>query len=352
VRQAYLTAPRTIEWRDSTAPKPGPGEILVRVRAALTCGTDLKTYRRGHSKLQYGPFGHEASGDVIAIGKGVDRFAKSDAVMWVQTAPCGECDKCVRGFENLCDRLFDDIALGAYGDELLLPAKVVRQNVYKKPEKLSYIEAAFLEPFACVVHGWNVLRRADARKPLPSDVTIIGAGTIGLLHLIYAVRAGVNATVIARGDERRGLATSLGAKVVVDAEDVGAVEALAGSATAVIECAGTQETWTQAASLVRSGGRVLLFSGLPSGATAQFDAAKIHYGEIALLGAFHFTPADVREAYELLGRGGIDVKPLVSGVDKMDDLVSVFDRLDRREGYKFALVPNVLTTDGEALSWI
>lgn len=346
MRQAHLTAPRTIEWRESNAPKPKPGELLVRIRAALTCGTDLKTYRRGHPKLQYGPFGHEASGDVIATGKDVDRFAKGDAVMWVQTAPCGECEQCARGLENLCEHLFDDIALGAYGDELLLPAKVVRQNVYKKPDKLSYIEAAFLEPFACVVHGWNVLRRADARRPLPADVTIVGAGTIGLLHLVYAVRAGVNATVIARGAQRLALAASLGAKTVVDADDASAVGALTGRASAVIECAGTQPTWTLASALARTGGRVVLFSGLPSGASAEFDAAKIHYGEIALLGAFHFTPADVREAYELLGRGGIDVKPLVSSVEKLDDIARVFERLDRREGHKFALVP-----DGEEPRW-
>lgn len=346
MRQAHLTAPRTIEWRESNAPRPGPGELLVRIRAALTCGTDLKTYRRGHPKLAYGPFGHEASGDVIAIGKDVDRFVRGDAVMWVQTAPCGACAMCARGVENLCEHLFDDIALGAYGDELLLPAKVVRQNVYKKPEKLSYIEAAFLEPFACVVHGWNVLRRADARRPLPADVTIIGAGTIGLLHLIYAVRAGVSATIVARGAERSKLASALGAKNVIEADDAKAVDALAGSAGAVIECAGTQPTWRLAAGLARPGGRVVLFSGLPSGSIAEFDAAKIHYGEIALLGAFHFTPADVREAYELLGRGGIDVKPLVSGVEKMDDIVDVFERLDRREGHKFALVP-----DGEEPRW-
>ena len=346
MRQAHLTAPRTIEWRESNAPKPGAGELLVRIRAALTCGTDLKTYRRGHPKLAYGPFGHEASGDVIAVGKGVDRFAAGDAIMWVQTAPCGECEKCAHGFENLCEHLFDDIALGAYGDELLLHNKVVRQNVYKKPEKLSYIEAAFLEPFSCVVHGWNVLRRADARRPLPPDVTIIGAGTIGLLHLIYAVRAGVNATVIARGAQRSTLASSLGAKTVIEVDDATAMNALAGSAGAVFECAGTPQTWTVAAAIARPGGRVVLFSGLPSGAVAQFDAATIHYGEIALLGAFHFTPADVREGYELLGRGGIDVKPLVSGVEKMDDIARVFERLDRREGHKFALVP-----DGEEPRW-
>lgn len=346
MRQAYLTAPRTIEWRESDAPKPGPGEMLVRIRAALTCGTDLKTYRRGHPKLAYGPFGHEASGDVVAIGKQVERFATGDAVMWVQTAPCGACERCARGAENLCEHIFDDIALGAYGDTLLLPAKVVRQNVYKKPDDLSYIEAAFLEPFACVVHGWNVLRRADARHPLPSDVTIVGAGTIGLLHLIYAVRAGVDTTVVARGAQRRELAVRLGAKRTVDANDRADIDALAGTARAVVECAGTSETWALAARLAVPGGRVVLFSGLPSGATAQFDASTIHYGEIALLGAFHFTPKDVREAYELLSRGGIDVKPLVSGVERMEDIGGVFERLDKREGYKYALVP-----DGDEARW-
>src|SRR5579864_2890269 len=162
MRQAYLTAPRRIEWRDTPSPHPGPGELLVRVRAALTCGTDLKTYRRGHPKLGFGPFGHEASGDVIAAGEGVETFAPGQAVMWVHTAPCFECDRCNAGFENLCERLFDDIALGAYGDQLLLPARVVGCNVFAKPAGLSYIEAAFLEPLSCVVHGWNVLKRADA----------------------------------------------------------------------------------------------------------------------------------------------------------------------------------------------
>lgn len=320
--------------------------MLVRIRAALTCGTDLKTYRRGHPKLAYGPFGHEGAGDVVATGKDVDRFGAGDAVMWVQTAPCGACERCARGLDNLCEHLFDEIALGAYGDMLLLPAKVVRQNVYRKPDDLSYIEAAFLEPFSCVVHGWNVLRRADARHPLPKDVVIVGAGTIGLLHLIYAVRAGVDATVVARGGQRRELAVRLGAKRTVDAEEATAVAALASSADAVIECAGTPQTWTLAPTLARPGGRVLLFSGLPSGAMAQFDASEIHYGEIALLGAFHFTPKDVREAFELLSRGGIDVKPLVSGVERLDALADVFERLDRRDGYKYALVP-----DGDEARW-
>jgi len=339
VRQAHLTAPRTIEWRDSKTPAPRAGEVVVRVRAALTCGTDLKTYRRGHPKLGYGPFGHEASGDVVAVGAGVERFSPGDAVMWVQTAPCGTCERCAAGDENLCVRLFDEIALGAYGDLLRLPAKIVSRNVYRKPEHLSYIEAAFLEPFACVVHGWNVMRRANATMPLPSDVTIIGAGTIGLLHAIYAVHHRVRATVVARGEQRRALAALLGAERVVDAADAAGVDALRGSAPAIIECAGTAETWQQAVTLARPGGRVLLFGGLPADSEIALDATRLHYGELALLGAFHFTPADVKQAYELLARGGLDVKTLISGVEPLDRLIDVFERLDRRAGHKFALIP-------------
>ena len=143
---ATLDGPRSLTWHEQACPVLGPGEVLVHIRAALTCGTDLKTYRRGHPKLSYGPFGHEASGDIEAIGEGVIGFSPGDAVMWVHTAPCGACEACLTHRQNLCERIFDDMALGAYGSHVRLARKVVRQNLYRKPAHLSYIEAAFLEP--------------------------------------------------------------------------------------------------------------------------------------------------------------------------------------------------------------
>jgi L-iditol 2-dehydrogenase len=338
VRQATLTAPKTLEWREAPSPQPGAGELLVRVRAALTCGTDLKTYRRGHPKLKFGPFGHEASGDVVAIGRDVKEFKPGDAIMWVQTAPCGECDACRSGSENLCEHIFDDIALGAYADYIVLPRKIVRRNVFKKPVGLSYIEAAFLEPLSCVVHGWNILRRANAQRPNPQSLAIIGAGTIGLLHLLYAKHAGIRATVIARNAQRLELARTLGAHEVIDAS-AQAAELAAPRFGAVIECAGTPETWRQAVALTRPGGRTLLFSGLPSASEVPIDATRLHYEELTLLGAFHFTPADVREARDLLIAGSIPVRPLVSGIAPLANLQDIFERLDRRQGYKYALIP-------------
>lgn len=338
MRQARLTAPKALEWHEEPSPQPGPGELLVRVRAALTCGTDLKTYRRGHPKLQFGPFGHEAAGDVIAVGRDVKDFKPGDAIMWVQTAPCGECDACRAGAENLCEHIFDDIALGAYADHIVLPRKIVRRNVFKKPVGLSYIEAAFLEPLSCIVHGWNVLRRANAQRPLPQTVAIIGAGTIGMLHLLYSKHAGARATVIARSAQRLELARTLGAHDTIDASKP---EAGLGSPryAAVIECAGTVETWRQAIALTRPGGRALFFSGLPSGAEVPLDATRIHYEELTCLGAFHFTPADVREARDLLLEGRLQVRPLISGIAPLSNLSDIFERLDRRQGYKYALIP-------------
>jgi L-iditol 2-dehydrogenase len=337
MRQARLTAPKTLEWHEAPTPQPGPGELLVRVRAALTCGTDLKTYRRGHPKLAFGPFGHEASGDIIATGRDVTDFKAGDAIMWVQTAPCGECSRCRAGSENLCEQLFDDIALGAYADHIVLPRKIVRRNVFRKPVGLSYIEAAFLEPLSCIVHGWNVLRRANAQRPMPQNVAIVGAGTIGLLHLLYARHAGSRATVIARSAQRLDLAAKLGAEETID---VSRPDARVGAHfAAVIECAGSADAWRQALALTRPGGRTLFFSGLPSGTEVPLDATRLHYEELTCLGAFHFTPSDVREARELLIAGRLTLRPLISGVAPLSNLTDIFESLDRRQGFKYALIP-------------
>jgi len=341
MRLAVLVAPKRIEIRDVDPGELRRGEIRVKIRAALTCGTDLKTYRRGHPKLGFGPFGHEASGDVIATADGVAKFKTGDAVMWVQTAPCGACAACRSGRENLCERLTDDMALGAYADELVLAKKIVERNVFLKPVNLTYIEAAFLEPLACVVHGWNVLRRLGP----PRDVAIVGAGTIGMLHLQYAARAGIPATVIARRGERRELSSRLGAvEFVVGPVNAGAAAAFGGPTTskfdAVIECAGSLESWALAVSLARPGGRVLLFGCLPSGSQPVVDATRLHYEELALLGAFHFNPDDVVEARDLLSSGSLDLKSLITGIEPLAALPQVFERLDARQGHKYALVPD------------
>jgi len=344
MRQAILREPRQIELITRPVPVPGPGEVLLRVRAALTCGTDLKTYRRGHPKVPFGPFGHECAGDVAAVGRGVHSIREGDAVAPTPTAPCGVCPSCRRGRENLCESQFEGIVLGAYADYLLVSARVAARHLLRKPPGLSYIEAAFLEPLSCVIHAWERLR------PRPVEqVAVAGLGAIGLLHIKMAKAAGARVVAVGRRQERLELAARLGADAVVDSEQPGVAERireLTGGLgpDLVIECTGSPALWVESPRWAAPGGRVVLFAGLAAGTQVAFDATRLHYEEVDILNTFHYRPRDVDEAHDLLATGGMDVRPLVTGVKALTSIVDVFASLDRGNGVKYAILP-------EATAW-
>ncbi|MDQ7844786.1 MAG: zinc-binding dehydrogenase [Armatimonadota bacterium] len=344
MRQAVLREPRHIELVTLPVPAPGPGEVVLRVRAALTCGTDLKTYRRGHPKVPFGPFGHECAGDVVAVGREVRGVREGDAAVPLPTAPCGQCAACRRGRHNLCERQFEGIVLGAYADYLLVSEKVAATHLLSKPSGLSYIEAAFLEPLSCVVHAWSRLR------PTPVEqVAVVGLGGIGFLHIRMAKAMGVRVIAVGRRRERLALAAAMGADAVVDTEhdDVARKIRDAGDGQGpdvVIECTGSARMWVEVAGWARRGGRVLLFAGLAAGAQVAFDATRLHYDEVDIINSFHYRPADVEEAHRLLATRAIDVRPIVSGVRDLPGIADVFASLDRGHGVKYAILP-------EAVGW-
>jgi L-iditol 2-dehydrogenase len=339
MRQAVLRGPRTLDLVELPVPTPGPGEVVVRIRAALTCGTDLKTYRRGHPRLAFGPFGHEGTGDVASVGDGVTGFAPGQPVVFVPTAGCQECAACRRGTDNLCETQFDEIALGAYGDYLRLPPRIVRQHLFPKPTNLSYLEAAFLEPLACVVHGWA---RLDVEAP--GVVAVVGLGPIGLLHIHEARRRGFEVIAVGRRPEGREHARRAGAAAVVSArgDDVGAtLRGLTGCGPdVVVECTGSIDIWRAALVWVAPGGRVLLFGGLPGGSEPAFDATRLHYGEVDLISAFHYRTRDVHRALELLSAGAVRPRDLITGLRSLDGIREVFDDLDHGTGLKYGVLPN------------
>jgi len=338
MRQAVLRAPYDLALEDVPVPIPAPGEVVVRVRAALTCGTDLKTYRRGHPRVPFGPFGHESAGDVAAVGDGVEGFAVGQAVVFMPTAPCGECGPCRRGSENLCQTLFDDMAVGAYGDQIRLPRRIVRRHLFSKPETLSYVEAAFLEPLACVVHGWRRLGGFRGGR-----VAVVGLGPIGLLHIREASRRGLEVVAVGRRAAARAQAVRVGATHTIDAgaDDPGeSLRALWGDGPDVlIECTGSPDVWTAAPGWVAGGGRVLLFGGLPGGTTPGFDATRLHYGEVDLIATFHYITEDVHAALALLSSGTFRPRDLISETRPLDAIVQVFHDLDRGLGAKYAVLP-------------
>lgn len=340
MKSAILISPGLLEInRKYPLPEPGPGEVVVKVKAALTCGTDIKTYLRGHPKIPLPtPLGHEFSGDIYKVGEGVTGFSPGMPVMAVHSAPCGECRFCRMGLENLCNKVMEEKVLGAYAEYVKLPARIVKKNLFKKPENLDYAEAALLEPLSCVVHGVKAVHEHV------KNVLILGAGPIGLLHLMYQKSKGSRVIVAGRKPFRLDMARRLGADVVVDTklDDLPwtVMEATEGmGADLVIEAAGTRELWEAAPGLARKGGTVLLFGGCPPDTRVCFDAARLHYDEISLVGAFHFTPADVKEAYNLLATGRINGKPLISGSYPLDELMNAFQGIMDGNGIKYSIIP-------------
>lgn len=340
MRAAILVAPRQVELQDVARPKPGPGAIVVRVRAALTDGTDLKAYRRGHPQMPMPTrFGHEFSGDVVAVREGVTAFAVGDAVMSVHSAPCGRCYWCQSAEEELCESVMLTKILGAYAEYVEIPPHIVERNCFKKPAHLSYGGAAFLEPLACVVHSLDFLgAKAGAA------VAVLGDGGFGLLHALLLKLRGAVPLLIGRRPDRLALAKQLGFDATFDARSGDAVawirERTHGrGADAAIECTGSEAVWESAPSFVRRGGTVSFFGGLPATARVSFLAARMHYDEVRLVSPFHFTTAAVRSAYEILISGKLDVISLISHTFALEDIASAFTRLDGGEGVKFAIEP-------------
>jgi L-iditol 2-dehydrogenase len=342
MRAGYLIEPRLVEVREVDVPRAEPGGLVVRIRVALTDGTDLKAFRRGHSLMPMPTrFGHEFSGDVAAAGEGVTAFAEGDPIMMVQSAPDGTCFWCKRGEEELCETLTRTMIFGAYAEYIALPPNLVARNAFRKPDSVSYEAGAFLEPVSCVVRSLRALapQRGDV-------VAIVGDGGFGILHALVALAHGARPILVGRRKARLALASSLGVNSVVDAREVDAVAAVRAlthgrGADAVVETTGTQEVWEAAPLYVRRGAKVVLFGGLPGGTRVSFDAARLHYDEVQLISPFHFTPRDVRAAFELLAAGAIDVEPLISERFALDSLADAFAQLDEDRGInlKFAILP-------------
>jgi L-iditol 2-dehydrogenase len=338
---AFLLGPGQLSLQDIPTPQPDTDEIVLKIGAALTCGTDLKALRRGHPKWPPPTrFGHEYAGTVVARGTQVTNVREGNEVMLVPTGPCGSCFYCERQQENLCTSLMETYVLGGYGEYLTVPARVIRTNLFLKPASLSFTEAALLEPLSCVVFGLQPISlRFD------DIAVIIGAGAIGLLHLVVLRALGVERVyVIARNPQRAQAARDLGAYGIIapsaeDArEEVLAVTAGRG-ADLVIECTAQPRVWEVSLFLARPGGQVVLFGGCPAGTTVSFDTYRIHYDQVSILSPFHFTPQAVRRAYELLTAGKIPASKLISGTYPLSQLPCAFDLLQQGEGIKYAVIP-------------
>jgi L-iditol 2-dehydrogenase len=324
-------------------PRAGTGEIVVRVHAALTCGTDLKVYRRGyHARMLKPPipFGHELAGTVHEAGKGVIGFRKGDRVVALNSAPCGECYFCRRDQENLCDNLLFNN--GAYAEFLLIPARIVAKNTLRIPTGIPFEHAALTEALACVVRG------LDECEPRKGDtIAIIGAGPIGLMFMHLAELYGMRVIAVVKRDEQVAAARTFGASEVVQItgvpDAIAAVRALTPHSRGVdiaIDAVATPLAWQWAVDMVRKGGTVNFFGGCAAGTKVELDTNRLHYNNITLRASFHHTPAAARKAFDLIVSGRFRSGDTITSRAPLSDLNRVFRQLMNRAGdIKTAIIP-------------
>ncbi len=340
MKAVLYQGPGKLEVAEVAIPSIGPGEILVKVKVALACGTDVKTFKRGHYLLSPPTlFGHEFAGDIAATGRDVNYFSEGMRVVAANSAPCNACFFCKRGKHNLCeDILFN---WGAFAEYIRVPARIVQQNVHPIPPKLSYEEAAFVEPLSCVILGSEA---ADIQR---GDIVALAGGTgpIGLMHLQLAINRGASKTiVIGLKDKRWPVARKLGASHLIDVESedpITRVRELTNGrgADVVIESTGLPQVWEMALKLARKGGCLILFGGPPRGTTVQFDTAHLHYGNLTIKGVFHHTPRTVEKALSLLTSGIVKAKPLISAELPLESLEQGLQMMIEGRAVKVAIRP-------------
>ena len=335
--------PQNIKYEEVMVKPPEEGEIVVKVMSALTCGTDVKTFRRGHPVLIKNipsGFGHEFAGIVEKVGRNVDNVKVGDRVVAANSAPCGECFFCKREEYNLCENL--DLLNGAYAEYITIPARIVKKNTLILPDNLSFDKAAFCEPLANVVHG---VERTGIKEG--QTVGIIGIGPIGLMFARLAKLKGAKVIVAGRNPLKLQMADEFAhADEIVDLKKYPNPEKIFLDFTeegkgldVAVECVGLPEIWERIFTFVRPGGTVHFFGGCKSGSKVTFDTTKMHYGDIRLMSVFHHTPKYFRQALDYIASGDVEVEKLITKTIGLKDIEWAMNQHIEGKAIKFLVKP-------------
>lgn len=301
--------------------------IVLRVRAASICGTDLKILRNGHVKLPEGQrrvLGHELAGDVVAVGDGQRSFGIGDRVSIAPNVGCGVCKQCRAGDANLCAD-YDAFGItldGGFQERLYVPGFAVhRGNVFRIPDGVDYAAAALVEPFSCCYRGQRQIAIGFG-----DVVLVMGAGPIGTFHLLLAKLAGAAKVIVSDlAPARLEAARGFGADVVVDVStndlaDVVMTETDGKGVDAIITAVSSPAVQTQAVELLAVNGRVNFFAGVPAGSSVTIDTNRVHYRSLTLAGSSGSNNADYLASMRLVGDGRADLSKLVTRRFRIGDI--------------------------------
>jgi L-iditol 2-dehydrogenase len=344
MRAAVLTAVGRLEVQDVPEPRCGPGDVALRVEVCAICGTDLKFFRYGHRTLT--PplvLGHEFAGEVIEVGAEVEGYAPGDRVVMSPSGyGCGSCFFCRRGRDELCGAYRGLGGKGGFAEQVLVPERMVRRgNLHHVPDGLSERAAALTEPLACLLNSHD---RLDLRRDEP--VVVLGAGPIGIMHAMLCRAAGCSPLVVTDVDASRlaAVPAELGAvRVESGREDVlevvRGVTAGLGAAT-VIVAAPSPRAQQEALHLVRKGGTVCYFAGLPVGTKeVPIDTNRIHYDQITVFGTSNCGVDHSRRALSMLAAGIVDPDVIITHAFPLERAVEAFEFAEGRTGLKVAVIP-------------
>ena len=345
---AVYHGPEDLRVEEFPTPVAGVGEIVLRVDHASICATDLRILRGAHRKYSPGTVrvpGHEVVGTIAELGSGVDfRYRVGQRMFVAPNVGCGRCRQCQRGHNNLCAN-YNALGItldGAFAEFMRVPAPFLQQgNLMPFDEALDGAAVALAEPFACVLHGQQALR-IDCEDV----VLILGAGPIGVMHVLAAKAAGAKKILVSeRSPDRRRMASEAGADRTVNfreesLSEVVAVETAGRGADVIVVAAGAREAMEGAPALAAIGGRINLFAGLPhDDAEIALDANLIHYKELIITGTTGCSTADCARAMELITSGRVDLRPLISYRYGLDRALEAFSRVRGGNVLKVVLTP-------------
>ena len=329
--------PGDIRFEETDVPEPGPGEALVEIKSALTCGSDLKTYRRGHPTMikEGSVFGHEWAGDIVRLGDGAEGFRIGDRVAAVNSVPCFKCHYCKLQLYSMCQNLVYNN--GAYAQYIKIPAGILSVNTMKIPDHIDYSAAALLEPLACAVHGIDESNITEG-----DTVAVNGAGPIGLFFVALAKLKGAIVISSDLSPQRLKVAKELGADFIVKAarvdDQVRAVKDLTEGgrgADVAIEATGFPRVWEMTIGMARKGGTVNLFGGCESGTSITIETGLLHYSQLTIKGVYHHTPHYVKKAFGLIEKGLFDTSKFITGDMPLEKLVHALALMGKQKGIKY-----------------
>lgn len=331
---------KDVRYEEIDVPAIGPRDALVRVRSALTCGSDLKTYMRGHPTMieEESVFGHEYAGDIVELGNEVKDLKVGDRVVAMNSAPCHKCYYCKLERFSLCENITYNN--GAYAEYIKIPDKILNINTFKIPNEIDYKEAALTESLACVVHGSE-----ESNIKTGDTVVVNGSGPIGLMHIYLAKLHGARVIATDLSDERLKFAKEFGADQVINAtrthDQVNDVKKLTDSsygADVVVESTGFPDVWKMSILMARKGGLINLFGGCPPGASISIDTNLVHYSELTIKGIYHHTPYYVRKAFKLITTRQIKASKLITKDIPLKEMITALELMKEQRGIKYNIV--------------